>query len=83
MIPQRAKAPRLKGNARNMQKMAVGPTLERYALVTDEILPLAKNFVSKDKANVQIPQAVLHLIQKVIEARRWCTIFADILLASS
>lgn len=66
-----------------MQKMAVGPTLERYALVTDEILPLAKNFVSKDKANVQIPQAVLHLIQKVIEARRWCTIFADILLASS
>lgn len=53
-----------------MQKMAAGPTLERYALVTDEMLPLAKKLVSKDKANVQIPQG-------------WCTIFADILLASS
>lgn len=82
-ISQWAKSPRLKGNARNMQKMAAGPTLERYALVTDEIQPLAKKLVSKDKANVQVPQAVLHLIQKVMEARRWCTTFAYVLLASS
>lgn len=73
-LSQQAKAPRLKGKERILQKKAAaGSTVERYTLVTDEILPLARKLVVKQKASVQIPQAVLHLIQKVIKARQRCT----------
>ena len=73
-LSQQAKIPRLKGKARILQKKAAaGPTVERYTLVTDEILPLARKLVAKRKIGVRIPQAVLHLIQKVIKARQRCT----------
>ena len=73
-ISQGAKVPRLKGNLRKAEKKrAAEHTIERYALVTDEILPLAKKIVSKHKTKMQIPLAVLHLIQKVIKARQRCT----------
>ena len=72
-LSQQAKAPRLKGKERILQKKATArPTVERYTLVTDEILPLARK-LAKHKTSVQIPQAVLHLIQKVIKARQRCT----------
>lgn len=72
-LSQQAKAPRLKGKERLLQKKAVaGPTVQRYTLVTDEILPLARK-LAKHKTSVQIPQTVLHLIQKVIKARQRCT----------
>ena len=42
----------LKGEARVLQEAAAEPTVERYTLVTDEILSLAE----KHKTGVQIPQ---------------------------
>lgn len=73
-VSQQAKGPRLKGKARRLQKEAAAATaVERYTLVTDGILPLAKKLVSRCKTKVQIPQAILHLIQKVIKARQRCT----------
>lgn len=70
---QQAKTPRLKGKERILQKKAAArPTVERYALVTDEILPLARK-LAKHKTSVQIPQGILHLIRKVIKARQRCT----------
>ena len=73
-LSQQAKAPRLKGKERLLQKKAAaGPTVERYPVVTDEILPLTRKLVAKHKTSVQIPQAILHLIQKVIKARQRCT----------
>ncbi|KAI4279291.1 MAG: hypothetical protein L6R38_005073 [Xanthoria sp. 2 TBL-2021] len=78
------KAPRLKGKARkeakaasstsNSQDAEAKPVLvSKYKLTTRNLIEQAEVVVNSKKANVQMPDSVLHVARRAIHARQRCS----------